>query len=177
MVDQSFTSLTLAKASAARSFVPSFITDDFWKLSMFGFLSVLSLSFFFLTAWEYRSWRRLSHIPGPRAAHFTMLWLLRHAWIGNLFPSMVDAGNEYGDLVRIGPNLLLCSDPDELRRISGVRSKYTKGPAYDAGRVTEGDPHVASQRDSVKHKALKAKMGTAVSRNPTTSFLLNPESN
>jgi hypothetical protein len=165
MVDQSFTSLTLAKAAAAHSFVHSFTTVDFWRLSIFGFLFFLSLSFVLLTAWEYQSWRRLSHIPGPRAAHFTILWLLRHAWIGNLFPSMVDAGNKYGDLVRIGPNLLLCSDPDELRRISGVRSKYTKGPAYDAGRVTEGDPHVASQRDPIKHKALKAKMGTAVSRN------------
>lgn len=164
MADQSPVSITLADAAATHSFIPSFSSADVWRLSTFACLSFVTLSLFLLTISEYRSWRRLSHIPGPRAAHFTILWLLKHAWVGNLFPSMVDAGNKYGDLVRIGPNLLLCSDPDELRRISGVRSKYTKGPAYDAGRVTEGDPHVASQRDPVKHKALKAKMGTAVSQ-------------
>ncbi|KAI1332961.1 cytochrome P450 [Xylariaceae sp. FL0255] len=112
---------------------------------------------------QYQSWRRLSHIPGPTIAHITILWLLKHAWRGNLFPVMIEAGEKYGDLVRIGPNLLLCSDPDELRRISGIRSEYTKGPAYDAGRVTDEEPHVASERDPMKHKSLRAKMGAAYS--------------
>lgn len=67
-----------------------------------------------------------------------------------------------GPLVRVGPNALVCSDPYELRRISGIRSRYTKGPAYEASRVTDGE-HVVSQRDPAKHKALRAKMGPAVS--------------
>ncbi|CAJ2511540.1 Uu.00g071650.m01.CDS01 [Anthostomella pinea] len=113
--------------------------------------------------YEYRSWKRLAHIPGPLAAHFSIYWLLRHAWTGNLFPCLIEAGDRYGELVRIGPNLLLCSDPDELRRISGIRSEYTKGPAYDAGCVTDGEPHVASERDPVKHKALRGKMGPGYS--------------
>ncbi|KAK6858256.1 hypothetical protein PG995_005955 [Apiospora arundinis] len=73
------------------------------------------------------------------------------------------AGEDYGPLVRIGPNLLLCSDPNELGAISGIRSPFTKGPAYNAGRVTDGDPHVASERDPAKHKALRQKMGPAYS--------------
>ncbi|KAK3942847.1 Pisatin demethylase [Diplogelasinospora grovesii] len=143
--------------------------------------SILIPIFFILMsiiACSYRSWMRLAHIPGPTAAHCSILWLLRRAWIGELFPCMVEAGDQYGipllflhtgihqgDLVRIGPNLLLCSDPDEVRRISGIRSEYTKGPAYEAGRVTDGEPHVASQRDPQKHKALRAKMGPAYSIN------------
>jgi hypothetical protein len=55
----------------------------------------------------------------------------------------------------------VCKDPDELKRISGIRSRYTKGPAYSGTRVTDGD-HVVSQRDPAKHKALRAKMGPAV---------------
>ncbi|CAI6332903.1 unnamed protein product [Periconia digitata] len=112
---------------------------------------------------QYKSWKRLAHIPGPKAAHFSILWLLNHGWNGNLFPCMTAAGKKFGSLVRIGPNLLLCSDPDELRRLSGTRSPYTKGPAYDAGRVTDTEPHVASQRDPAKHKRLRAKMGPAYS--------------
>ncbi|KAK4148465.1 Pisatin demethylase [Chaetomidium leptoderma] len=128
----------------------------------------------------YRSWKRLAHVPGPTAAHVSILWLLQRAWNKGLSPCLIEAGNNYGSfnlplppppnpppegpVTRIGPNLVLVSDPDELRRISGIRSEYTKGPAYDAGRVTEdSEPHVASQRDPAKHKALKAKMGPAYS--------------
>lgn len=171
----------LVKA-ARESWSPSIL----WPMLLSIVLSVLALSHY------YRSWKRLAHIPGPSAAHISILWLLRHAWRGNLFPCMIRAGEQYGEspepsvytlcyctdyrhlqgpLTRIGPNLLLCSDPDALRAISGVRSEYTKGPAYDAGRVTEGDPHVASERDPVKHKALRAKMGPAVSYSAPEAIL------
>ncbi|KAK7959808.1 cytochrome P450 [Apiospora aurea] len=102
--------------------------------------------------------------PRHPVAHFSILWLVRHAWNGNLFPTLIQAGEDYGPLVRIGPNLLLCSDADEVVAISGIRSQFTKGPAYDAGRVTDGDEtHVASERDPAKHKALRLKMGPAYS--------------
>ncbi len=162
------------------SAVPSFRTLG--ALSGAGVVVIPLAAFLFYC---YQSWKRLAHVPGPPTASFSILWLLRHAWGGNLFPCMIEAGDEYGKLllsaryrhrrtqtdltwlqgplVRIGPNLLLCSDPDEVRRISGVRSEYTKGPAYDAGCITEGEPHVASQRDPSKHKVLRSKMGTAVS--------------
>ncbi|KAK4124546.1 cytochrome P450 [Parathielavia appendiculata] len=127
-------------------------------LLLAGILAAIFVSY-------YRSWRRLAHVPGPATAHISILWLLRRAWNKELFPCLIEAGNKYGLLTRIGPNLVLVSDPDEVRRISGVRSEYTKGPAYDAGRVTDddGEPHVASQRDPAKHKALRAKMGPAYS--------------
>ncbi|KAI1373882.1 cytochrome P450 [Hypoxylon crocopeplum] len=136
-----------------------------------GSCSLLSLPILFmlgslLSAFllhEYRSWRRLAHIPGPAAAHLSILWLLRHAWRGKLFPCLIEAGDRYGPLARIGPNLLLCSDPEELRKISGIRSEYTKGPAYNAARVTDGETNVVSERDAAKHKALRAKMGPAYS--------------
>lgn len=44
----------------------------------------------------YRSWKRLAHIPGPAAAHLSILWLLRRAWRKELFPCMIEAGNKYG---------------------------------------------------------------------------------
>lgn len=45
---------------------------------------------------EYKSWARLSHIPGPRFAQFTNLWILKHAWNGRLAPCLTEAGEEYG---------------------------------------------------------------------------------
>ncbi|RYP57257.1 hypothetical protein DL769_009603 [Monosporascus sp. CRB-8-3] len=136
---------------------------DSWTPSTLAFLFILAVSLSVLLLREYRSWKKLAHIPGPSAAHFSIIWLLRHAWSGNLFPCMTETGDEYGPLARIGPNLLLCSDSDELKKMSGVRSEYTKGPAYEAGRVSDGEPHVASERDPARHKALRIKMGPAYS--------------
>ncbi|RYP80831.1 hypothetical protein DL770_006072 [Monosporascus sp. CRB-9-2] len=55
------------------------------------------------------------------------------------------------------------SYPDELKKMSGVRSEHTKGPAYEAGRVSDGEPHVASERDPAMRKVLRLKVGAAYS--------------
>lgn len=68
-----------------------------------------------------------------------------------------------GPLVRIGPNELLSTDPEVIRRISGVRSRYQKGRFYDSGKVTPGVDTVVSMRDEKKHKAMRAKMWAGVS--------------
>jgi hypothetical protein len=54
------------------------------------------------------------------------------------------------------------SDPDTWKRVSAVRSKYTKGPFYTVTRVSPGEGHLFSMRDEEKRKALKGKMGPAV---------------
>lgn len=67
-----------------------------------------------------------------------------------------------GALVRIGPNQLLCTDPDVLRRMSSVRSMYTKGDFYDSGRIIPGVDNVVSMRDENEHKAMRGRMWAAV---------------
>lgn len=67
-----------------------------------------------------------------------------------------------GPLVRIGPNEVLSTDPDVLRMMSAARSPYTKGLFYETGRIIPGEETVVSLRDEPQHKALRAKMGTAV---------------
>ncbi|KAK6836428.1 hypothetical protein PG987_006923 [Apiospora arundinis] len=137
---------------------------EIWIPSGIGLLFCLLISLVVTTAhYFYATWKKLAHIPGPPTAHISILWLVRRAWKGKLYSTLTKAGEDYGPLVRIGPNLLLCSDPNELGAISGIRSPFTKGPAYNAGRVTDGDPHVASERDPAKHKALRQKMGPAYS--------------
>lgn len=67
-----------------------------------------------------------------------------------------------GPLVRIGPNELLCTDPDVLRHMSTVRSTYTKGAFYSSGRIVPGVDNVVSMRDEVRYKAMRAKMAPGV---------------
>jgi hypothetical protein len=64
--------------------------------------------------------------------------------------------------VRIGPNELLSTDPDVVRHMAAVRGTYTKGAFYTSGKITPGVDNVVSQRDEVKHKAMRAKMASGV---------------
>ncbi|KAL2675357.1 hypothetical protein Neosp_011541 [[Neocosmospora] mangrovei] len=92
---------------------------------------------------QFRRWHRLRHIPGPRGA---------------------------GPLVRIGPNELLSTDPGVLRNMSAVRSTYTKGDFYMSGRIVPDVDNVVSERNEVKHKAMKAKMTPGYSGKENEGF-------
>ena len=127
---------------------------------MFGLTVVLSLlawiSYYFL-----RSWSRLRHVPGPLLASLSPLWLVHKLSTGRFVQHLKDVSDKDGPLVRIGPNDLLCTDPDTIRRMSAARSPYRKGDFYESSRVIPGYDNVVSQRDEVKHKALRAKMAGA----------------
>ncbi|KAK1833684.1 cytochrome P450 monooxygenase lolP1 [Podospora conica] len=108
-----------------------------------------------------RSWRRLRHVPGPALAQWSSLWMVKRLSSGRFHEAMCEVMEEYGPLVRIGPNELTCSDPDVLRRMSAARSLYTKGEFYETGRIIPGYDNIVTQRDDVKHKALRAQMTNA----------------
>lgn len=46
--------------------------------------------------------------------------------------------------------------------MSAVRSTYTKGDFYMSGRIVPDVDNVVSERNEVKHKAMKAKMTPGV---------------
>lgn len=58
--------------------------------------------------------------------------------------------------------------------MSSVRSPYTKGLFYETGRIIPGEETVVSLRNEHEHKALRAKMGTAVRLPPRFSLLALP---
>ncbi|KAI0810414.1 cytochrome P450 [Xylaria sp. FL0064] len=110
---------------------------------------------------SFWSWQRLRHIPGPSLASVSSLWMVKRSLTGAFHEHLHHVAEAYGPLVRIGPNELLSTDPDVLRRMSAVRSLYTKGIFYETGRVTPDDDTVVSLRDEEQHRTLRAKMGTA----------------
>jgi len=65
-------------------------------------------------------------------------------------------------LVRVGPNEVLTRDADAYRRICSVRSKFKKGPWYDAARVVEGQDSIFSMRDEKERDSLKTRLIPAV---------------
>lgn len=83
----------------------------------------------------YRTFfHRLRHYPGPRLASLTQF---HHVWnIKNKIDhyKYVDKlHKQYGDFVRIGPNLLSVADPAIVNIVHGPTTKFTKSDWYEFG--------------------------------------------
>lgn len=77
-----------------------------------------------------RSCRRLSHITGSKLWGWSVLPLFRLHLKGEIYDKFGELNDEYGPLDRVAPDTLLCSDSDELRRMSEARSPYTRSEWY-----------------------------------------------
>jgi hypothetical protein len=59
---------------------------------------------------RFYSWYRLSHIPGPKYASVSRLWMIRHTLSGKLNLALKDATDKYGSILDptgvTGPELL-----------------------------------------------------------------------
>jgi cytochrome P450 len=110
-----------------------------------------------------RQWYRLSHIPGPSGAGFSKYWMIREAVKGRQPQAIKKINDQYGSLVRIGPNELVTNDPDVLRRIMSSRSAYERGPWYDGFRLDPTRDHTFSMRDDAAHSILRNKVSAGYS--------------
>lgn len=68
-----------------------------------------------------------------------------------------------GSIARIGPNLLLTSDPDLLKQMLTVRTNYQRGDWYDAVQFNPGHHNILTQRDNTEHNKLRSKMAAGYS--------------
>ncbi|KAJ3575687.1 hypothetical protein NPX13_g3950 [Xylaria arbuscula] len=128
---------------------------------------VVGLCILVVIARRFWSWERLRHVPGPPLASVTSLWIVKKSLTGALHQHLHHVAELYGTVVRtcplarIGPNELLSTDPDVLRKMSAARSLYTKGTFYETGRITPEEDTIVSLRNEEAHRSLRAKMGTA----------------
>jgi hypothetical protein len=65
--------------------------------------------------------------------------------------------------VRVGPNELVTNDPNVLRRMSAVRSLYTRSDWYDGARLEPEYDSMISERDEERHNMLRSKAAMGVS--------------
>ena len=116
----------------------------------------------YVASW-IRSYRRLSHIPGPRGWGATVLpWVILHTR-PDLMDQFCDLSERYGRLVRVAPNTIITSDGEALRRMSAPRSPYRRNMNYYAMRLNPGKDHIFSTRDEAPHDDLRRKMSAGYS--------------
>ncbi|KAE9382184.1 cytochrome P450 [Stipitochalara longipes BDJ] len=107
---------------------------------------------------SYISYSRLSHIPGPWFARWSSLWLVGTIWRRQSHLEFYEIAKKYGPLARIGPNLLITSDPELLKRMSAARSSYTRSDWYLAFRLMPGIDNVFTMLDDKQHTKRRAQM-------------------
>ncbi|RDA94984.1 hypothetical protein CP533_0162 [Ophiocordyceps camponoti-saundersi (nom. inval.)] len=127
-------------------------------------LASLLASLFIWRAWStLRQYIRLRHVPGPRSAAFSKWWLLRALSGGRTHLDLYEACQKYGSVTRIGPNDLVTSDPELMRRMLHVRTTYKRSDWYDGMRLDPAKDNVISQRDDELHNKLRWKMAAGYS--------------
>lgn len=68
----------------------------------------------------------LSKFNGPFLASFTDFWRMCHAYANNNRAPMIHLHDEYGDVVRVGPNVLSFAQPEVIRDIYGPGKVWEK---------------------------------------------------
>ncbi|KAJ5315856.1 hypothetical protein N7476_006163 [Penicillium atrosanguineum] len=107
----------------------------------------------------------LRHIPGLPGAGYSSLRHVRSIISKGLLKDYVTWCRQYGELVRIEPNVLLTSSPDLVMHMSGVRSRYGKDSAfYLLAHLAPGKENLASLLDDPTHNRHKSLLAPAYTK-------------
>lgn len=140
--------------------------DFLWLL----FYSVLVLLLVYQVTWTFA---KLREVPGPFIAKFTDLWRLLIVWQRHSHDRYLKLHQQYGDLVRIGPNTVSVSRPDVIQTIYGVQKGYVKSDFYAVWQnVVNGKrtPSLVFTTDEAQHAMMKRPIAPAFSLSTLVEF-------
>ncbi|EIT81919.1 cytochrome P450 monooxygenase [Aspergillus oryzae 100-8] len=108
---------------------------------------------------KFQAYYRLRKFKGPLSCGFShflhtkaVLSLRCERW----YKEMTD---QYGSIVRIGPNALITSSPELWAHINAVRSPYKRSDwYYHAARFKPGEDHVFSETNNERHDRRRKQM-------------------
>ncbi|KAL4899768.1 cytochrome P450 [Aspergillus multicolor] len=94
-------------------------------------LAALLLTILLLSRTLYRlTIHPLSHIPGPKLAAATSLWLAYHTYTGTECSTLFTLHKKYGPVLRIAPNDIDIASGDAIEPIYLTRGGFPKTPVY-----------------------------------------------
>ncbi|KAK5309418.1 hypothetical protein LTR70_010299 [Exophiala xenobiotica] len=122
----------------------------------------------------YRTFfHRLRHYPGSRLASLTQF---HHVWNTkdriDHYSYIDKLHKQYGDFVRIGPNLLSIADPAIVNIVYGPTTKFTKSDWYDAftaSALRSYDSRIAKHTQKLIQQ-LRRRVGTTVNAQEWIGF-------
>lgn len=93
----------------------------------------------------------LRHVPGPKLAAITSLYLNSYYYAETGVPLVKSLHEKYGPIVRVGPSEVVIDDPAQLSAIYGVRSTLSK-PPFAALLENYGYPNAFSSITKEDHR-------------------------
>ena len=141
-----------------------------YAMSLLLFLILLSPCVYVLYRRNAPRGGDLRRVPGPLVASFSPLWMVYHAWIGDVHQRIVELHREYGLVVRVGPNEVSITDMEAMKTIYG---RLTLMYVYDVSNDTFQD-QAANLRRAISTACSKVVgsltslvrgMGTPIGRN------------
>src|ERR1700712_1929353 len=73
----------------------------------------------------------LRTIPGPFQTRLTKLWFFNRVRLGHFEHDNIALHRKYGPIVRIAPDHFSIDDPDAIKQIYGIGSKFPKSDWYE----------------------------------------------
>ncbi|KAE8446600.1 hypothetical protein EG329_011793 [Mollisiaceae sp. DMI_Dod_QoI] len=116
----------------------------------------------------------LSKIPGPQLAAFTDLWRLLEAWGRRPELAHQKLHAKYGDVVRLGPNLVSISDLKAVKEVYGYNSTYIKSDFYPVQRAVANGKSLESLFNATDNK-FHARIRRGIASTYSVSNVINFE--
>lgn len=116
---------------------------------------------------------RLRDIPGPALAKLTNLWRLWKVYRRDSHETYLKLHEQYGDVVRIGPNCISISKPDVIPSIYGISVKAAKSQFYAPWQNIVNGQRTASlvfTTDEAQHAIMKRPVASAYSLSTLVEF-------
>ncbi|KAI1381837.1 cytochrome P450 [Hypoxylon crocopeplum] len=110
-------------------------------------------------------WYRLRHIPGSFWISCSKMWQVTTQIRGKWHLEVRRLGDQHGDLFRIGPNQLLTTDVDIIRRMAHPKSMYTRSPFYQTFRFNPTQDNSFSLLDDQEHTRRRTNFGPGYTGN------------
>lgn len=124
--------------------------------------SGLALAAVVLVAWyigsAIRTHRALRDFGGHWSAGWSRLWLLRTVGTGHMNVAFTELNRKYGSTARIGPRMLITSDPDLLRRMNAARSDFTRSQLYQSLKFHPDEENILSLLDDGEHAEMRRRL-------------------
>ncbi|KAK4170984.1 putative cytochrome P450 E-class, group I [Triangularia setosa] len=124
-------------------------------LNSFVLTGVLASFVFYIVASRIKTYVRLRHIPGPTGAVLSRSWLFRKTMAGRIPNALAEVASEYGPLVRVGPNWLICSDVSEIRRMWSVHSGWHRDAWYNGFRFDPANDNILTANENKVHHRIR----------------------
>ncbi|KAK3071492.1 hypothetical protein LTR53_008537 [Teratosphaeriaceae sp. CCFEE 6253] len=125
------------------------------------FAATLGLAFALVALYVFRAVRThysLKHFGGHWSVGWSRIWLLRTQGSGEMNKRFTAINRKHGPTARIAPAMLITSDPDLFRRMSAVRSPFTRGYWYTALKLHPDRDNITSYVDEQKHADVRTRM-------------------